>query len=332
MVDFRGHDTSQQGYAANKAESEYNADWISHANRPVFPVMHPLHPPCMHHTRSAECISYPEISLVLPSHLHMQKIHGYLPLCAPLNINLISPSPRTIAMLEIAVFTPTSALTAYSSGASRIELCTSYHLGGTTPSLSTLLSIRQTIPPAFPILIMIRPRSGDFHYSTTEFEAMRASIALFSNIASGFVFGILNANGRVDVARNSELVDIASPLACTFHRAIDEVNVDGDAEWEGEVGKVVECGFARVLTSGRGKSAVEGMRRVRRVQERFGARIEVVAGGGVRCGNVEDVKRGTGVGWVHSAAVVGEGEECDGEEVRRILEVLEEKEYQEMDG
>jgi copper homeostasis protein len=92
---------------------------------------------------------------------------------------------------------------------------------------------------------------------------------------------------------------------------------------EGAVERVVECGFASVLTSGGTKSAGEGVERVRVLQERFGARVSLVMGGGVRSGNVWGLKRRAGVEWVHSAAITGEGEEVDGEEVRRIVEVLE---------
>jgi copper homeostasis protein len=165
---------------------------------------------------------------------------------------------------------------------------------------------------------MIRPRGGDFHYSAAEFEQMRLDVALFAPLASGLVFGILDARGHVDVARNSELVDIAAPLPCTFHRAIDEVG-DLDAGLE----MVVACGFRSVLLSGGTKTAEEGMERVRVLQEKFGGRVCLVLGGGVRNGNVERLKRGTGVEWVHSAAINGEGEEVDGEEVRRLKGVLE---------
>src|ERR1700722_17654702 len=41
-------------------------------------------------------------------------------------------------------------------------------------------------------------------------------------ILSGFVFGILDASGQVDLSKNSELVALAKPLPCTFHRAFDE--------------------------------------------------------------------------------------------------------------
>ncbi|KAH7410467.1 copper homeostasis protein CutC [Phaeosphaeria sp. MPI-PUGE-AT-0046c] len=221
-------------------------------------------------------------------------------------------------MLEIAAFTPSSAILASHSGADRIELCASYSSGGLTPSMSSLLTIRSNVPSSLPINIMIRPRAGNFRYSTAEFEAMRHDIALFAPLASGFVFGILDKAGKVDVARNSELVDIAAPLPCTFHRAVDEVSCDVEEAVE----SVIACGFKSILTSGGGKSAEEGLEKVRMMQEKFGSRVSLIVGGGVRSGNVDRIKSGAGVEWVHSAAITGEGEEVDGDEVRRIQEVL----------
>jgi copper homeostasis protein len=222
-------------------------------------------------------------------------------------------------MLEIAVFTLPSALTAASSGASRLELCTSYSSGGTTPQLSTLHTIRTQISPPIPINVMIRPRAGNFYYSASEFEQMRQDVVRFRALASGFVFGILDASGDVDVSRNCELVDLAAPLACTFHRAVDECT----GVLEQAVEKIVVCGFRGILTSGGGKTAEEGMGGIKRLVERFGEEIQIIAGGRVRSGNVDGVKNGTGVKWVHSAAITGEGEEVDGEEVRRLRSVLE---------
>jgi copper homeostasis protein len=219
-------------------------------------------------------------------------------------------------MLEIACFTTSSAITAARSGADRIELCADYSAGGVTPSMHTLLAIRREVRHV-PMNIMIRPRAGNFHYSTAEFEHMRHDIAMFATLASGFVFGILDANGRVDVARNSELVDIAAPLPCTFHRAIDEAGDMDEA-----VEKVVACGFKSILTSGGEKTAEQGLERVRRLQEKFGKRVSLVVGGGIRSGNVGEVKRRTGVEWVHSAAITGYAEEVDGEEVEKMKRLL----------
>jgi copper homeostasis protein len=251
--------------------------------------------------------------------------------------------------LEIAVFTPTSALTAIHAGAHRIELCANYDAGGVTPSLDTLEEVveevrshnrrvsdppgKNTIPlphlelstpqpnPISPIQInvMIRPRPRDFTYSIEEFEIMHQDIIRFQPYASGFVFGILTPDNTIDVARNRELVALASPLPCTFHRAIDSC-----PDWEDALESVVECGFSNVLTSGRGQTALEGVEKLGEVQRRFGEKISIIAGGGVRSGNVTDVVRGSGVEWVHSAAITGEGgrEECDGKEVERLMQIL----------
>ncbi|KAF9696632.1 hypothetical protein EKO04_005313 [Ascochyta lentis] len=220
-------------------------------------------------------------------------------------------------MLELACFTASSAISAARAGASRIELCASYSLGGVTPLLSTLHSIRAET--TIPIYIMIRPRGGNFTYSSPEFEAMKRSIQTFkaSNAVDGFVFGILTEDARVDEVRNRELVLLAAPLPCTFHRAVDEV-----VDLVGAVEAVVACGFRSVLTSGGEGSAVEGVQRVAELQRRFGERVSLILGGGVRSSNVVGLKEGTRVEWVHSAAITGSGEEVDEVEVRRMVALL----------
>jgi copper homeostasis protein len=47
---------------------------------------------------------------------------------------------------------------------------------------------------------MIRPRSGDFNYSESEFHQMIESIKMVkSSGAAGVVFGILNPDKTIDV-------------------------------------------------------------------------------------------------------------------------------------
>jgi copper homeostasis protein len=166
---------------------------------------------------------------------------------------------------------------------------------------------------------MIRPRAGDFVYSDAEFAEMRASIEDFGGLADGFVFGILTREGRVDGERCSELVNAAGGKSCTFHRAVDEPS---DLDLAEMVEEVVRCGFASVLTSGRGSDAVGGVERLEELRKRFEGRIEIVVGGGVRRGNVGMLRKRVGEGWFHSAAVTGEGEEADEEEARALVEAL----------
>ncbi|QRW05347.1 copper homeostasis protein CutC [Ceratobasidium sp. AG-Ba] len=69
---------------------------------------------------------------------------------------------------------------------------------------------------------MVRPRVGDFVYSPQEFETMLEDVAAFRDLGvSGVVFGVLTPNGSVDVERCSRVVEVASPMEVTFHRAFD---------------------------------------------------------------------------------------------------------------
>ena len=224
-------------------------------------------------------------------------------------------TPTTLTMLEIACFDTSSAVAAAKAGASRIELCANYAAGGVTPSITSLSSIREAT--TIPINVMIRPRAGDFNYTLEEFTQMKADIELFKPSSNGFVFGILHPKDSVDEVRNKELVELAAPLPCTFHRAIDETLVLDEA-----VNAIVECGFKSILTSGGMKNAVEGAERVALLQAKFGSQITFILGGGVRSTNVEQLKRRTGVQWVHSAAITKAGEEVDEEEVRKLQKAL----------
>lgn len=224
--------------------------------------------------------------------------------------------------LEIACFNAPSAVDAAKARADRIELCADYTAGGITPALSALHTIHselQNSSTKIPINVMIRPRGGDFTCSAAECSQMKSNIEMFkaSQAADGLVFGILTASHSIDSARNKELVEAAAPLPCTFHRAIDEVQ-DVDAAIE----TIIDCGFTSILTSGGARSAMEGRERVKELQEKYGERIGFILGGGVRSTNVLELKNETGVQWVHSAAITGSDEEVDEQEVRKMVELL----------
>ncbi|RMZ72036.1 copper homeostasis [Pyrenophora seminiperda CCB06] len=218
-------------------------------------------------------------------------------------------------MLEIACFNAPSAIAAANAGADRIELCADYAAGGVTPSFPALRQVREET--SIPVNVMIRPRGGDFRYSADEFQQMKREMEAFKSLASGFVFGILDSNCRLDKPRNRELVELAAPLPCTFHRAIDEA-----VELEEAVEAAIWCGFKSILTSGSEKNSLQGAEKLHQLQTRFGMRISVIAGGGVRSTNVQELKRKTGAEWLHSAAITRPGEDVDDEEVRRMQQVL----------
>ncbi|KAF3010617.1 hypothetical protein E8E13_003283 [Curvularia kusanoi] len=220
-------------------------------------------------------------------------------------------------MLEIACFNAASAIAAALAGADRIELCADYSAGGVTPSLSTLHAVRSKTDK--PINVMIRPRGGDFNYSAAELSQVKSSIETFkaSGMVNGFVFGVLDAADRVDVEKNRELIGLAAPLPCTFHRAIDGVEDICAA-----VEMIIDLGFRNILTSGGASNATSGADEVAGLQKKYGQRISLILGGGIRSANVQELKRRTGVEWMHSAAITSGDETVDEEEVKKMIALL----------
>jgi copper homeostasis protein len=281
----------------------------------------------------------------------------------------------TITGLEVPVFSPASAMAALSRGASRLEVnrAGSYPQGGTTPDEAEVAPLSGS--PA-PLRIMIRPRGPpvavavvgdggagpDFVYSGAELELMRDAIRRFkacghlrAERGDGFVFGVLTEGEEgeeeglaVDVDANRELVRLARPFPCVFHRAFDDVL--GSSSSSGGTGPsaaaaeralrtVAACGFDGVLTSGGPGRAADNAGALSLVLRRAPAGLEVIVGGGVRSSNARALRGALLCGgdggpappggarvWLHSSCLTARsGGEVDEEEVARIVGVLGER-------
>jgi copper homeostasis protein len=191
--------------------------------------------------------------------------------------------------LEICVESLESAVAAEQGGAQRVELCSALSEGGLTPSFGLIRAVRQHVGIAMHVIV--RPRAGDFLYSSDEIAIMREDIRVAAEAgADGVVFGLLTADGDVDVDQTRELVELARPMEVTFHRAID-MSRDIEASLE----DVIRTGAVRVLTSGGEASAMEGCPRLQRLLARAAGRIEVMVGGGVRPQNIAEIARALGL-------------------------------------
>lgn len=218
--------------------------------------------------------------------------------------------------LEIACFNLESAVTAEQNGADRVELCTNMLEGGTTPDFEIARKVRDELN--IKMNVMIRPRGGDFVYTEAEFKHMKAEINHFKKInVDGFVFGILNADNSFDMERNKELVALASPVPCTFHRAFDVIaTVYESLEF------LIDCGFKAVLTSGQAENVTEGTEVLKILVEKANGRIVVMPGGGLRSSNIEKLDQKVNASFYHSSAITDSGEIASGEEIKRIKSFL----------
>jgi copper homeostasis protein len=197
--------------------------------------------------------------------------------------------------LEICIDSVESAIAAAKGGADRIELCSALSEGGITPSFGLIRAVREAAN--IQLYIIIRPRGGNFVYSERELDVMRRDIASAKEHgADGVVLGVLKPDNTVDRERAGELVELARPLQVTFHRAFDACQNFNDA-----LEDVITCGAARLLTSGGRPEAVKGLKTIAGLERQACGRIRIMAGGGIRIGNVRTIALRTGIHEVHSS-------------------------------
>ena len=176
--------------------------------------------------------------------------------------------------LELCTDSFEGAKAASKFGLQRIELCTALEVGGLTPSYALIDRCSKEIE----VHVIIRPRAGNFCYSEDELEIMAEDIECCSRAgAKGVVFGVLDKNGFISGV-NRKLLEIAKKygLECTFHRAFDlcksyEIAMDKLVAWE----------FDRLLTSGQQETALAGIDLIRKIQDGYGGKIQIMAGSGI---------------------------------------------------
>ncbi len=201
-------------------------------------------------------------------------------------------------LIEACVDAIDAARQAERGGAGRLELCGELLQGGVTPSAGLIGAVRERVK--IPLFVLIRPRTGDFLYSADERDVMLRDIALARSLsADGVVIGALTAEGAVDVETTRALIDAARPMQVTFHRAFDFAR-DQDAA----LSALLTLGIDRVLTSGGAATALEGAGSLKRLVERAGDALTILAGGSVTASNVAEVVGASGVHEVHLRAAV----------------------------
>lgn len=218
--------------------------------------------------------------------------------------------------LEIACFNLQSAVIAQENGADRVELCAGIEFGGTTPDFEITKKARELIN--IDLNVMIRPRGGNFVYSDAEFNQMKLEIIEFKKLnVNGFVFGVLNEDNSINTIQNTELVNMAKPFPCTFHRAFDEVS-DVFQSLE----EIIECGFQTILTSGQMPNVVEGVNRLAELVLKANNRITIMPGGGLRATNLDFIQEKTKATFYHSSAITNGTETSNPDEITALKSIL----------
>ncbi len=199
---------------------------------------------------------------------------------------------------EVCVESFDEAIRAVAAGATRIELCENLAVGGTTPSYGTIRKCLDKL--SVPVMVMIRPRGGNFTYSKDEFEIMQEEILLCKELAvTGVVFGLLDNKGNIDEMRTRLLVQLARPMQVTFHKAIDVA-----ANILASVALLKDIGVERILSSGGKPTAFEGRETLNRMIELASPKLSIIVAGKVVHENFEEIRKIIPSGEYHGRRLV----------------------------
>jgi copper homeostasis protein len=198
--------------------------------------------------------------------------------------------------LEICCFTVESALKAEQHGADRVELCDNYPEGGTTASIGAVQLAVHTLE--IPVNVIVRPRGGDFLYSSVEYNIIKEDVRKFKDIgANGVVIGFLKSKGAIDLERTKEIVKLAQPMEVTFHRAFDMCRDPLAA-----LKQLKGAGIKRILTSGAQNTVTEGIELLSELVDKAGENISIMPGCGVNEKTLGELLNKTKAREYHSAS------------------------------
>lgn len=216
--------------------------------------------------------------------------------------------------VEICVEDIAGVRAGFAAGAQRVELCSNLEVGGLTPPAAQVLEalqVQQEIAPQGTVMVLVRPRAGDFVYSEAEimqtceqiaeildlYNALRARNATCNTVSPvpaaahspqskanlGFVVGAVTNSGKLDNAALKRFRAAAGDKPLTFHRAFDTLTDQFTALEE-----LISLGYQRVLTTGGDKTRAQPAR-LRALVQAAAGKLGIIASGGLRSYNLEQM-------------------------------------------
>ena len=199
--------------------------------------------------------------------------------------------------VEMCIGNIDDAITASRYPIDRIELNSALELGGLSPSLQTIKTLKELI--STPLCCMCRSRGGDFNYTELEMETMlKDARDMLEAKADGIVFGFLNEDKTINVEYSKRMVDLIHSYnnEAIFHKAFDEID-----DLDSAIQTLIDLKVDRILTSGKAiyPDILHGCKTIKKLNDKYSSQIELLPGGGVRIENIVDVIRTSGSNQIH---------------------------------
>lgn len=184
----------------------------------------------------------------------------------------------------------------------RFETCSNLEEGGLTPTIEIFEYIK-TYAKDIDQVIMIRNKNSFYIENSEDIEEMKKSIEEFCQRGGKhFIFGYIDKQGKIDTKSCLELIETIKKYENTtwnFHMAIDLVN-DYDEAFE----TLIKHKFTRVLTKGGKSSAIQNIDNLKRLNKKYGNKIEILVGGKVTKDNYLEIHKKTNLTQFHGTQIV----------------------------
>lgn len=193
------------------------------------------------------------------------------------------------------------------AGADRLELNNDLALGGTTPSYGVIKkSVTYAENFKIPVVIMIRPRGGDFVYNENEIGIMADDIEASAKLgAQGVAFGCLTNNNQINRIQMKHLITLARSLnvEVVMHMAFDDISND---KQKTELNWLADQGVKRILTHGGklDKPILATILHLKEIIKWANDRIEILPGGGITTENRDDIAKKLQLNELHGSKIV----------------------------
>lgn len=207
---------------------------------------------------------------------------------------------------EVCVENFTLVPNAIQAGADRIELCDNLAVGGTTVSVGVMEeTITYCKQEAVPVMVIIRPRGGNFVYSKAEKDIMLRDIQTAKELgAEGIVIGALTTDYTLDTDFLTKVIQVSENMERTFHMAFDELSKE---QQRAAIDWLSEAGYSRILTHGGPltDSIDQYTNSLKELIAYSKGRITILPGGGITSDNSSRLQKELSVEELHGTKIVG---------------------------
>ncbi|MGY3765651.1 copper homeostasis protein CutC [Vagococcus vulneris] len=194
---------------------------------------------------------------------------------------------------------------AIAAGANRIELCDNLIVGGTTVSKGVMTAAADYCAEKHvPLMVIIRPRGGNFIYNDSELKIMETDIYEAKQLGvDGVVFGCLNEANQIDEEAMLILLEAAQGMQVTFHMAFDVMTKDDQFK---AIDWLVKYDVDRILTHGGSATfpIEQHLEYIKDLMSYANNRITILPGGGITYENAESIGSFLNAKEVHGTQIV----------------------------